>query len=147
MDKRLCHIDGNEMKRDERPFEVKYKGHSETVPLPGWYCSCGEGLHSKAEMKVTDAALKRLKAKEKGVFSPETIRLIRKKLNLTQEEASVLFGGGPRAFQKYESGEIMPSRAMCATLYFVVRRPDMLEELRTRSNFSEVPRDEIFAHA
>ena len=67
MDKRLCPIDGSEMKRDERPFEVKYRGHSETVSLPGWYCSCGESLHSKAEMKVADAALKRLKAKEKAL--------------------------------------------------------------------------------
>ena len=147
MDKRLCHIDGNEMKRDERPFEVRYKGHSETVSLPGWYCSCGESLHSKTEMKVTDAALKRLKAKEKGVFPPETIRAIRNRIGLTQEEAGALFGGGPRAFQKYESGEIMPSRTMCATLYFVVRKPEMLDELRARSNFSEVPEDDLFAHA
>lgn len=147
MDKRLCHIDGNEMKREERPFEVKYKGHSETVSLPGWYCSCGESLHSKTEMKVADAALRRLKAKDKGVFSPETIRAIRKKLGLTQEEAGTLFGGGPRAFQKYESGEIMPSRTMCATLYFVVRRPEMLEELREKINFSDVPREDLFAHA
>lgn len=147
MDKRLCHIDGKEMKREERPFEVNYKGLSETVTLPGWYCSCGESLHSKAEMKIADAALRRLKAKDKGVFPPEIIRAIRKRLKLTQEEAGALFGGGPRAFQKYESGEIMPSRTMCATLYFVVRRPEMLDELRARSNFSEVPNDELFAHA
>jgi HTH-type transcriptional regulator / antitoxin MqsA len=147
MDKKLCHIDGMKMKRDERPFEVNYKGLSETVSLPGWYCSCGESLHSKTEMKVADAALKRLKAKEKGVFSPETIRAIRKRLELTQEEAGTLFGGGPRAFQKYESGEIMPSRTMCATLYFVVRRPEMLDELRARSNFSEVSGEDLFAHA
>ena len=144
MTKRLCYIDGNEMKREERPFEVKYKGHSETVSLPGWYCSCGESLHSKAEMQITDAALRRLKAKEKGVFPPETIRAIRKNLRLTQEEAGTLFGGGPRAFQKYESGEIMPSRTMCATLYFVVRRPEMLDELRARSNFSEVASEDLF---
>ncbi len=148
MDKRLCHIDGNEMRREERPFEVTYQGHSETVSLPGWYCiSCGEGLHSKADMKISDAALRRLKAKEKGVFPPETVRAIRKKLGLTQEEAGTLFGGGPRAFQKYESGEIMPSRVMCATLYFVVRRPEMLEELRAKSNFSEVSKEELFTSA
>ena len=147
MDKRHCPIEGNEMKREERPFEVKYKGHSETVSLPGWYCSCGESLHSKTEMKITDAALRRLKAKDKGVFSPETIRAIRKRLDITQEEAGTLFGGGPRAFQKYESGEIMPSRTMCATLYFVVRRPEMLDELRARSNFSDVSREDLFAHA
>lgn len=128
-----------------RPFEVTYKGHSETVLLPGWYCSCGEGLHSKAELKITDAALRRLKAKDKGVFPPETIRAIRMKLGLTQEEAGALFGGGPRAFQKYESGEIMPSRVMCATLYFVVRNPGMLDELQNRRNFSEVSKEELFA--
>lgn len=42
-------------------------------------------------MKISDAALRRLKAKEKGVFPPETVRAIRKKLGLTQEEAGTLF--------------------------------------------------------
>lgn len=98
-------------------------------------------------MKISDAALRRLKAKEKWVFPPETVRAIRRKLDLTQEEAGTLFGGGPRAFQKYESGEVMPSRVMCATPYFVVRRPEMLEELQAKSNFSEVSKEELFTSA
>lgn len=40
------------------------------------------------------------------------IRAIRKKLKLTQVQAGTILGGGKKAFQKYESGEILPSRAI-----------------------------------
>ena len=53
-------------------------------------------------------------------FSPERIRTIRLELGLSQEEAGVLLGGGPRAFQKYESGEVSPSAALTQLLQLLV---------------------------
>ena len=53
-----------------------------------------------------------LKARVEGLLEPEEIRRIRKKLHLTQEAAGLVIGGGPRAFQKYESGDLLPSRAI-----------------------------------
>jgi DNA-binding transcriptional regulator YiaG len=35
----------------------------------------------------------------------DDIRRIRERLGLTQVEAGEVLGGGPRAFQKYESGD------------------------------------------
>ena len=49
--------------------------------------------------------LNRLKARTEGLLEPEEIRRIRKKLGLTQAAAGELIGGGPRAFQKYETGD------------------------------------------
>lgn len=60
-------------------------------------------------MKASDRALNRMKAQTEGLLFPEEIRRIRKKLHLTQEAAGQIIGGGPRAFQKYESGELLPA--------------------------------------
>ena len=67
-------------------------------------------------MKVSDRVLNRLKARTEGLLEPEEIRRIRKKLGLTQEEAGELIGGGPRAFQKYETGDLLPSRGILSTV-------------------------------
>ena len=50
------------------------------------------------------------------MLEPEEIRRIRKKLGLTQEAAGEIIGGGPRAFQKYETGDLLPSRAISSAL-------------------------------
>ena len=67
-------------------------------------------------MKVSDRALNRLKARTEGLLEPEEIKRIRKKLGLTQEAAGEIIGGGPRAFQKYETGDLLPSRAISSAL-------------------------------
>jgi HTH-type transcriptional regulator/antitoxin MqsA len=53
----------------------------------------------------------RLKARSEGLLEPEEIKRIRKKLGLTQEVAGKVIGGGARAFQRYEAGDLLPGRA------------------------------------
>jgi HTH-type transcriptional regulator / antitoxin MqsA len=78
--------------------------------MPGWYCDQSEeSIHTGVDMRVFDRILDRLKACHEGLLEPEGIRRIRKKLRMTQEAAGLLIGGGPRAFQKYESGDLLPS--------------------------------------
>lgn len=146
MDKPRCPIDGAPMHRDERPVTLSYRGLEETVILPGWYCSeCGESVHNGEEMKISDRALRNLKAKDSGVFLPETIRAIRTHLKLSQVRASELIGGGPRSFQKYESGEIAPSQAICRMLYLLAKHPEMIQELQALHSFSDISDEELFA--
>ena len=47
-----------------------------------------------------------------SLLPAEEIAVIRARLRLTQRDASVLLGGGPNAFQRYESGEVLQSKAM-----------------------------------
>src|SRR3954470_4074047 len=101
-----CPVMGKPMARDVRPMELRYKGHSITIDMPGWY-SEEESIHTGEDMKVSDAALMRLKAEVDGLLRPEDIRRIRKSLGLTQRQASEVLGGGPNSFQKYESGEVL----------------------------------------
>jgi HTH-type transcriptional regulator/antitoxin MqsA len=97
---------GASLHRAVRPLTLTYKGASITVDMPGWYGERpDEGVFDPEDMKVSDRALNRLKARTEGLLEPEEIKRIRKKLGLSQEAAGKLIGGGPRAFQKYETGD------------------------------------------
>ena len=128
----VCPETGAPMYRGIRPMTITYKGETVTFDMPGWYCDQSEeSIHTGEDMKLSDRVLNRLKASFEGLLLPEEIRLIRKKLHLTQETAGVLIGGGPRAFQKYESGDLLPSRAISNALILLDRDPDALSALKT----------------
>ncbi len=112
---------------------VTYKGRSITVDMPGWYGDRpDDGLFDAEDMKISDRALNRLKARTEGLLEPEEIKRIRKKIGLTQEAAGQLIGGGPRAFQRYESGDLLPSRAMSSALVLLDHNPAALSVLTAR---------------
>jgi HTH-type transcriptional regulator / antitoxin MqsA len=77
-----------------------------------------------------------LKARAEGLAEPKEIRRIRTKLRLTQEQAGRLIGGGPRAFQKYESGDLLPSRAIMSALALLDSNPAGLRILEQRERRS-----------
>jgi HTH-type transcriptional regulator/antitoxin MqsA len=121
------------MHRGVRPMTLTYKGESITFDMPGWYCDQSEeGIHTGADMKISDRMLNRLKARSEGLLEPDEIRRIRKKLRLTQEAAGLVIGGGPRAFQKYESGDLLPSRAISSALILLDHDPKALPVLKRR---------------
>ena len=121
------------MQRGVRPLTLTYKGESITVDMPGWYSDASdEGILTGIDMKVSDRALNRLKARTEGLLEPEEIRRIRKKLRLSQVEAGEMIGGGPRAFQKYEAGDLLPSRAISSALVLLDHDPGSLRVLKAR---------------
>jgi HTH-type transcriptional regulator/antitoxin MqsA len=129
----VCPETGAPMHRDVRSLTLTYKGQSITVNMPGWYCDqSDESIHTGDDMKVSDRALNRLKARTEGLLEAEEIRRIRKKLGLTQEAAGELIGGGPRAFQKYETGDLVPSRAISSALVLLEHDPKGLTVLEAR---------------
>ena len=133
MDSPVCPETGAPMHRSVKPFTLTYKGESITVDMPGWYCDQSEeGIFTGEDMKVSDRALNRLKARAEGLVEPEEIKRIRKKLALTQEVAGELIGGGPRAFQKYETGDLLPSRAISSALVLLDHDPKALAVLKAR---------------
>jgi HTH-type transcriptional regulator/antitoxin MqsA len=124
---------GAPLHRGVRPLTLTYKGQSITVDMPGWYGDRpDDGIFDSEDMKISDRALNRLKARAEGLFEPEAIRNIRKKLGLTQEAAGEVIGGGPRAFQRYESGDLLPSRAISSALALLDHDPAALTVLTAR---------------
>jgi len=131
----VCPETGAPMRRDVRPMTLTYKGESITFDMPGWYCDQSEeSIHTGEDMKISDRMLNRLKGRSEGLLEPEEIRRIRKKLRLTQEAAGLVIGGGPRAFQKYESGDLLPSRAISSALVLLDHDPKALAVLRARQS-------------
>lgn len=128
--KPICPETGQPMERGVRPLKLTYKDQVITVEMPGWYGEgSSEGLHTHEDMKVSDRALNLLKARAEGFLEPKAIQRIRKKLGLTQVQAGEILGGGPRAFQKYESGDSLPSRAICSALRLLDNDPSGLKTL------------------
>lgn len=129
----VCPETGAPMHRDTRPMTLTYKGQSITFDMPGWYCDRSEqSIHTGEDMKVSDRMLNRLKARTEGLLEPEEIRRIRQKLRLNQVQAGELIGGGPRAFQKYEAGDLLPSRAISSALVLLDNDPTALRILEAR---------------
>jgi HTH-type transcriptional regulator / antitoxin MqsA len=130
----VCPETGAPMYRGVRPMTLTYKGESLTFDMPGWYCDKSEeSIHTGEDMKISDRMLNLLKARCEGLLEPGEIRRIRKKLHLTQEAAGLLIGGGPRAFQKYESGDSLPSRAVSNALVLLDHDPEALSVLKAHS--------------
>ena len=121
---------GEKLTRDIRNITVTYQGHKKTFPMPGWYpANSDEGTFTDEDMKVYDRALNQVKAEAENLLLPDDIRSIRKKLKLTQVQAGTILGGGKKAFQKYESGEILPSRAISNLLKLLSLEPRLLKSL------------------
>lgn len=125
---------GLPLTRGVRDRVIAYKGRKSTISMPGWYRDgSDESLHSKDDLRVSDLALVTLKAEVQHVMTPAQVREARQELGLSQAEAGRIIGGGPRAFQKYESGEIVTSRAMTNLLQALVRHPEDLKFMRVRA--------------
>ena len=122
---------GVELKRDVRSFTISYQGKSKTFDMPGWYPPNNEceATFTQEDLKVYDRAIKELKAEVEQLLSPAEIRSIRKRLKLTQLQAGLILGGGKRAFQKYESGDVLPSRAISNLLILLSHNPSLLKKI------------------
>lgn len=121
---------GLPLHRAIRPFEVRYKGESITVDLPGYYPDGeGDGVLVGADMQAADDALHILKERIDGLPAPATIRRLRAKLNLSQAEAGRLFRVGENAFDKYERGLIKPSGPTCVLMKLLDGHPELVGEL------------------
>jgi HTH-type transcriptional regulator/antitoxin MqsA len=133
MNNPVCPKTGAPMHRGTRTMTLTYKGESITFDMPGWYCDTSdESIHTGQDMKVSDRMLNSLKARVEGLLEPEEIRRIRRKLAINQTEAGHMIGGGPRAFQKYESGDLLPSRAISSALVLLDHDPEGLAILKKR---------------
>jgi HTH-type transcriptional regulator/antitoxin MqsA len=120
---------GEKLARGVRRTAVRYGGLSRMIDLPGWYPAQkdGDGVLEGADMEHISEALRELKAE--ASLKPAEIRAIRLRLRLSQRKAGEILGGGPRAFQKYESGEVIVSKPMAQLLRLLDRDPRRLKEL------------------
>ncbi len=126
-----CPECGGRMAFKTKADRLEYKGHTRLVRTKGWWCdSCDEGILEGEALKSSEMAFMELKAEVDGILSPEEVARIRKRLRLSQRRAGEILGGGPRAFQKYESGSVSVSAPMSNLLRLLGQDPKRLRELQ-----------------
>lgn len=125
-DTRIHPETGQTLRRGVRKQTVRYGSLTRIMDVPGWYPEeDGDGIHSGTDLAESDSAYRELR----GQYA-KRVREARKRLNLSQEEAGRIIGGGKRAFQKYESGATPPSDAAVGLIELLIRHPEEVETLR-----------------
>jgi HTH-type transcriptional regulator / antitoxin MqsA len=126
-----CPECGGVMKYEKHSDVLTYKGHERTIKTLGWWCTqCGEGILSGEPLLAHARAFQQFKSEVDHVLGPEGIAKVRKLLGLSQRKAGELLGGGPRSFQKYESGKQAASVPMSHLLCLLKNDPARLQELQ-----------------
>lgn len=117
---------GKLLRRDVRVQTVCVGSLSQDVDVAGWYPEDdSDSIHSGVDLQAVECAYRELR-----VAYAARIKAVRKKLDLTQEEAGRIIGGGRRAFQKYERGTMQPSEAAVGLIEILDRHPEEVTTLR-----------------
>lgn len=130
-DKTLCPLcgEGHITPRTES-LQTEYHGQQGTVTLRYAECdACGSEITGDADGRANKRAVMAFRKSVDGLLAGAEIRALREKLGITQEQASRLFGGGPKAFSKYEADDVAHSEAMNTLLCLVRQSEDTFWEL------------------
>lgn len=133
--RRNCPVCGarNGMVFKARDAQVEYKGHTREHIVNVWSCDvCDDFILEGDALTENERVFIELRAEVEQVLLPEHVKEIREKLGISQREAGRVLGGGVRAFQKYESGEVPVSDAMKNLLVLLGNDPRRLRELRLK---------------
>jgi HTH-type transcriptional regulator / antitoxin MqsA len=125
-----CPACGATMVYERRRDPIHYKQAYRTLRTLGWWCThCDEAILQGPALVARERAFTALRAEVEGVLRPTQVRAIRTRLGLSQRQAGTVLGGGPRAFQKYESGATAVSVPMSNLLRLLANDPTRLKEL------------------
>jgi HTH-type transcriptional regulator / antitoxin MqsA len=125
---------GRPLQRGVKMLTINVDGQPFTYGQPGWWASLDDPTDNEGQLTDEDnvirtAARREARAKAKhATLTPLVIRAIREGCGLSQQAAARVFGGGPKAFEKYESGEVAPSAAMTRLLLLAAKRPQLFQK-------------------
>ncbi|CAH9054202.1 hypothetical protein PSECIP111951_00984 [Pseudoalteromonas holothuriae] len=110
--------------------DISYKGNILAVSMEYSVCDdCQREFVSKQQILNNDARVRDAKKKADGLLTSSEIHEARITLGLTQESASLVFGGGKNAFSKYERAEVSQSVAMDKLIRICLKHSNVFNEL------------------
>jgi len=122
---------------DQSKKTVEIAGTNVEVPFRIHWCdACGSRLGLSEDLRFNARAIRQARKKLSGLLTGDEVRASRKQLNLSQEQAAQLFGGGPVAFSKYENDEVTQSEAMDRLIWIVSKFPFLVTQLAARHNLT-----------
>lgn len=116
---------------------VTYKGKQGSIVTLYSSCeNCGSETVTDEQSKLNQRLFMEFKKVSEGFLTGAQMRQLRERLCITQSEASLIFGGGPNAFTKYENDDVMQSSSMDKLVRISVDFPDVFEKLKEQSGVS-----------
>jgi HTH-type transcriptional regulator / antitoxin MqsA len=117
-----------------RDVPYTYKGKKTAVKaVKGKFCDnrkCRDVVMDKDESARTSKEMLEFNKRVNAGLTPiDLLTQVREQLNLTQQEAAKVFGGGPNAFSRYESGKTKPPVALVKLFQVLSKHPDLFEEI------------------
>ncbi|PBO13317.1 hypothetical protein CI710_00440 [Aeromonas salmonicida] len=131
MANQTCPICGaGQLHLHSEPITVEHMGQQGTIESHYAVCdACGSEQAGAAEARFNKRAMIAFKKRVQGLLTGNEVRELRKRWELSQEEAAKAFGGGPVAFSKYEADDVMQSDAMDKLLRLASDVPAALDKL------------------
>ena len=122
---------------------IIYKGNELSVEMEYSACEdCRREFVSKQQILKNDARIRDAKKAVDGLLTSTEILEARENLGLTQEQASLVFGGGRNAFSKYERAEVSQSSSMDKLIRMCLKHPNVFRELLTEAGI-ETPQEQL----
>ena len=130
-DKTLCPLcgEGHLTPRTEETV-TEYAGQEGKLTLHFAECNaCGSEITDDADSRANKRAVLAFRKSVDGLLTGAEIRALREKFGITQDQAARLFGGGQKAFSKYESDDVAHAESMNNLLRLVLQNEDAFWEL------------------
>lgn len=117
-----------------RDVPYTYKGEKTVLKaVKGEYCNnrkCREVIMDKDESARASKEMLEFNKRVNAELTPiDLLAEVRGRLKLTQQQAAKVFGGGPNAFSRYESGKTKPPVALVKLFMVLSKHPDLFEEI------------------
>ncbi len=111
-----------------------YKGKKTVIKaVKGKFCDnpkCREVVMDMGESVRTSKEMLEFNKKVNAELTPiDLLTQVRQQLDLTQQEAAKVFGGGANAFSRYESGKTKPPVALVKLFKVLSKHPDLFQEI------------------
>lgn len=138
-DKTLCPLcgEGHLTPRTEETV-TEYAGQQGKVTLHFAECdACGSEITGDADSRANKRAVLAFRKSVDGLLTGAEIRALRERYGITQDQAARLFGGGPKAFSKYEADDVAHAGAMDTLLRLALRSEDAFWELIALKDMAE----------
>ena len=111
-------------------YLASYKNAQKTLKLHGKFCkNCGIAFTDQPDMLYNKRLMIAFRKEVDGLLTGSEIKAFRARRHLTQLAAAKLFGGGPKAFSKYETDDIVQSEVMDSLLRLCIENETALQTL------------------
>ncbi|MFT5758591.1 MAG: HTH-type transcriptional regulator/antitoxin MqsA [Alteromonadaceae bacterium] len=131
MIEKLCPIcEEGQLHAKQEQVEVEHLTQTGLIESHYSECdACGSEQATTVDTRFNKRAMIAFKKQTQGLLTGAQVRDSRKQWCFNQEQAAKVFGGGPVAFSKYESDDVMQSEAMDKLLRLALDVPAALPKL------------------